>query len=209
MDVHAPHQSVHTWRDFFTHIVIITIGLFIALMMEAGVEWMHHRHLVHQAEANLHAEISGNREELNFDLRQIDGIDQEIAANIATLNAVKAHQPAAQTLALSWAWNGMESAAWDTARDTGALALMPYDRVQSYASIYAQQATVGEQFTVFMRDFYRSSAPARDGRKPTDLQPAELDAMIANSQLALADLKYLRDLSESLGRIYEHKSAYL
>src|ERR1700722_8459753 len=141
MDIHAPHQPVHAWRDFFTHIVIITIGLFIALMMEAGVEWMHHRHLVHQAEANLRAEIADNRTQLAFHLRQINGIEHELAANIDTLNAVKAHQPATQTLALSWAWNGMESAAWDTARDTGALALMPYDRVQSYASIYGQQAT--------------------------------------------------------------------
>jgi len=207
MDIHAPHQPVHTWRDFFTHIAVITIGLFIALMLEAGVEWLHHRHLLHQAEANLRTEITDNRSQLVFDLRQIDGIEHELAANIDTLNAVKTHQPPAQTLAFHWAWNGMESAAWDTARDTGALALMPYDRVQSYASIYGQQATVGEQFTVFMHDFYRSSAPARDGRKPADLQPAELDAMIANSQLALADLKYLRDLSDSLGRIYAHQSA--
>ncbi len=31
LDVHAPHETVHGWRDFFTHIATITIGLLIAL----------------------------------------------------------------------------------------------------------------------------------------------------------------------------------
>ena len=30
LDVHAPHATVHTWKDFFIHITIITIGLLIA-----------------------------------------------------------------------------------------------------------------------------------------------------------------------------------
>ena len=44
LDVHAPHESIHGWRDFFIHLATITIGLLIALGLEATVEWMHHRH---------------------------------------------------------------------------------------------------------------------------------------------------------------------
>jgi hypothetical protein len=42
-----------------------------------------------------------------------------------------------------------------------------------------------------------------DRGKLNDLKPAELDAMIANAQQTMADLKYLRDLSESLARLYQ------
>jgi hypothetical protein len=39
LDVHAPHQSAHTLKDFLIHIAAITIGLLIALGLEATVEW--------------------------------------------------------------------------------------------------------------------------------------------------------------------------
>ena len=44
LDVHPPHESVHTWRDFFIHIATIVIGLLIAVGLEQTVEYLHHRH---------------------------------------------------------------------------------------------------------------------------------------------------------------------
>jgi hypothetical protein len=32
LDVHAPHEAVHTWRDFFIHIATIGLGLLIAVV---------------------------------------------------------------------------------------------------------------------------------------------------------------------------------
>ena len=46
LDVHAPHQSIHTWRDFLIHIATISIGLLIAVGLEQTVEYLHHRHQV-------------------------------------------------------------------------------------------------------------------------------------------------------------------
>jgi hypothetical protein len=42
LDVPAPHQSVHTWRDFFIHIATISVGLLIAIGLEQTVEAVHH-----------------------------------------------------------------------------------------------------------------------------------------------------------------------
>jgi hypothetical protein len=47
------------------------------------------------------------------------------------------------------------------------------------------------------------AAPLQAGRVLKDLKPAELDTMIANAQQTMADLKLLRDFSESLARLYE------
>jgi hypothetical protein len=34
LDVHAPHETVHTWRDFFIHIATICVGLLIVIALE-------------------------------------------------------------------------------------------------------------------------------------------------------------------------------
>lgn len=58
MDVHPPEHSIRTWRDLLTHVAVMTIGLFIALMLESLVEYAHHRHIVHQARENIRQECS-------------------------------------------------------------------------------------------------------------------------------------------------------
>jgi len=37
LDVHPPHASTHTWRDFFLHIATIVIGLLIAIGLEQSI----------------------------------------------------------------------------------------------------------------------------------------------------------------------------
>ena len=53
LEVHAPHASVHTWKDFLIHIVTIVIGLLIAVALEQTVEFFHHRHEVAETRAAL------------------------------------------------------------------------------------------------------------------------------------------------------------
>ena len=38
LDVHAPHEVLHTWKGFFIHIATIVVGLFIAVALEQSVE---------------------------------------------------------------------------------------------------------------------------------------------------------------------------
>lgn len=44
IDVHAPHEATHTWKDFFIHIATIVVGLLIAIGLEQTVEAVH-RHI--------------------------------------------------------------------------------------------------------------------------------------------------------------------
>jgi hypothetical protein len=64
IDVHPPHVPIRGWREFFLHLATITIGLLIALSLEGLVEWQHHRHLVHEAQASLYTEIKSNESRL-------------------------------------------------------------------------------------------------------------------------------------------------
>ena len=206
MDVHPPHSAIHGWRDFFVHLIVITLGLLIALGLEGLVQWFHDRHLVHTAEANLTAELQANQKTLADDLKHLDEIQKQTESELSALSVFRATQHAGSELTFHWEWNGPGSAAWDTARNTGAVALMDYQAAQLYSDVYAQQELVMQQSGAFIRDIYRTAAPLQGGRKLQDLKPAEVDTMIANSQQTLADLKYLRDLSESLERLYERVS---
>lgn len=203
MDVHPPHGNIHSWRDFFVHLSIITLGLLIALGLEGLVEWGHNKHLLHRAEANLKSELQQNRTTLENDEKVLDASEKELESYLELLTAFKASHHTTGEKTLHWEWNGLSSAAWDTARNTGAVALMDYAAAQRYADIYGQQSLVDAQAMLYVRDVYRSLAPLQGGRHLSTLQTMEVDTMSANVQQAMADLKFLRDLSDSLSRYYE------
>jgi len=209
MDVHAPHEPIHTFKDFLLHILTITIGLLIALGLEAVVENLHSRHLLHAAETNLHQELVENRKLLATDRKQIKTSEQSLSSNLALLTAIKAHKGTDVPPDFNWHWSGPLSASWDTARNTGAVALMSYDQAQGYSVIYGQQGYVNEQATVYIRDVYASSAAMQGGRTIGSLSPEEIDRMIAGTEQALVDLKLLDDLARSLDIIYNNASKEL
>jgi hypothetical protein len=141
IDVHPPHEPIHGWRDFFLHLATITIGLLIALSLEGCVEWQHHRHLVHEAEAGLRAEIQSNESGLKSFLddvhKQQSILKQDIAVLDQMINDPKAHPH--QQMSINYRLVGFDDVSWKTAQNTGALAYMPYGRAQEYAGIYGLQ----------------------------------------------------------------------
>lgn len=203
LDVHPPEHAAHTWRDFFIHIGTIVVGLLIAIGLEQSIEWMHRRHLLHQAEASLHVEFEDNKRFLARDEQQLDVTE----ANLQLLMEHRSHQSLTGTGALKmhWEWDDMQSNAWETVRSNGAVALMSYEQAQTYGSIYGQQALVNEQATMFVRGIYHSQAGLQGRPETADsllaLTPEETNTMIAATQQSLVDLQYVRDLCESLDRI--------
>jgi hypothetical protein len=141
LDVHAPHESMHGWRDFFLHLTTITVGLLIALSLEGIVEWQHHRHLVHDAEASLHAEIKGNAQNIDGVLADLHKRQDALKHDVSVLNYIAANgkYPEDKDMAIDFQIVAFDSVAWRTAQSTGALSYMPYDLAQDYSSIYMQQ----------------------------------------------------------------------
>ncbi|NYF91306.1 hypothetical protein RBB79_16915 [Tunturiibacter empetritectus] len=208
LDVHPPHQAAHSWKDFFIHIATIVIGLLIAIGLEQTVEYFHHRHLLHQAEDNLHSEIQDNRQTLAADEKQLAETEHRMEDNLKILADLKAHRVPTEKFGLQWEWNGLQSAAWDTARNTGAIALMSYETAEDYSVIYSQQSLVNDQAWVYIRDVYKCGRPVAT-RKVEDLQPEEIDEAIVNSKQTLTDVHYLRDLMQSLNKIYQSEDKAL
>jgi hypothetical protein len=200
MEVHAPHEPIHTWRDFFIHIVTITIGLLIAIGLEAAVEALHHRHLREETLANLRAEIRGNQDTFSRDMRFLKGEIRELEDDIALLQRLRAHQRAqpGDGLHFAWGWDGTSDTAWQTAKDTGALGLMDIDTVQRYDAVYSQQDLVDKAALELTRDMTKATIPLTVEPDLNALTPAQIDELIRTCAANLNQISYVQTLSESV-----------
>ncbi|MFZ0275208.1 MAG: hypothetical protein WB524_17455 [Acidobacteriaceae bacterium] len=135
LDVHAPEGGIHGWRGLLTHLFVITLGLLIALALEGGVEWIHHRHLAREARAELRTEFEENEKLLR---KMTDAIPEQkklAEQNLAAFDEVKGRAPDVHFNVTIDVWPPLSHSAWDTARETGAFEYMDYREVDSYATL--------------------------------------------------------------------------
>ena len=154
LDVHPPHTPTHGWRDFFIHLFTITIGLLIALSLEGLVEWRHHRHLVHEAEANMTAEIRHNASGIQDHLKELHKQQAELSHDLDVLKNIRTthKMPKDSSMNVSFGIHGFEDVSWKTAQATNALSFMPYDHAKDYSDIYASQTMLTETEQTAARD---------------------------------------------------------
>ncbi|MEO7208281.1 MAG: hypothetical protein ABI356_01680 [Steroidobacteraceae bacterium] len=113
MDVHPPHHTPLTWRDFLLQLLMITIGLFIALTLQAGVESLHHRHLDSDARENLRHEIQNNHKRYAENAQNLQKNRRQLAHDIDQLRDLrggKAIDSAELGLGLEWLYRGVHPA---------------------------------------------------------------------------------------------------
>jgi hypothetical protein len=143
LDVHPPHSAIGNASEFFLHLLTITIGLLIAVGIEAAVERHQHRELAREARETMTAEIRKNAGSITEALGEIAGEQQRMKANLAAVRKVQLHpnDPSAENVRLDISFNttGLEDTGWKTAQATGALAFMPYAESSKYSSIYGTE----------------------------------------------------------------------
>jgi hypothetical protein len=202
MDVHAPHEPVHTWKDFLVHLTIVTIGLFIALMLEAGVEYWHHRHIVAEARENIRRELESNHESAQKDIGYLTKNLKNVAGNIRTLREMEMKPKAHSSLTNSMSFASLDDAAWRTARDTGALAYMPYDEVQKYSDIYADQQVVNDKARTTAEREFLALTPLVVADGPEKARPGDFDSMLHENGASLIELCTLKQYVQQLDGQY-------
>jgi len=157
LDVHAPHQKVHTWKDFLIHIAAITIGLLIALALEATVEWRHHKHEAQEALARLAQEVVHNRLVLEDDMRLGDATEKNHRAALAVLRRARSHALRPDDhLVFVRKYSRLNSSAWTVVRESGAGRYIPYEVMARYAEIYETQELVNEMASSIYADLQKA-----------------------------------------------------
>jgi hypothetical protein len=210
LDVHAPHESIHGWRDFSLHLTTITIGLLIALSLEGLVEWQHHRHLVFDAEASLHAEIKNNAAGMADTISDLHKEQASLKDDVVVLNyIIKNHKaPEHSSMDVTFHIRTFDGVAWKTAQSTGALSYMSYDRAQEFSEIYLEQDELKAAEEQAARDAIVSLGPLMnftDNADPTDGQAADIkqkievlqgQLLLVDSTVTGLDRKYKKFLAE-------------
>jgi hypothetical protein len=183
LDVHAPHQSANTWKDFFIHIATIVIGLLIAVGLEQTVEHFHHDHQVAQIRESLDVErrFNGNRFGILTD--EFHRFVPKLETDLAVFTFLRGH-PNAQSAEwpgkLDWlAMNlGFLDAAWKTAEQSTILQYMPRAEVQRDAELYSRLLTLSESMDAAQTALNEARRFAIQDPDPSHLSPAQLDRQI-------------------------------
>jgi len=204
MDVHAPHQPVHTWRDFAIHLTIVTIGLFIALSLEGMIEYVHHRHLVHEARTNIRQEIADNHKALQEDFRLVQKAQDAQNNNLTTIRGLIADPKGTKRVSLDYtiSFDQPDESAWLSARDTGALAFMPYSEVKNYSALYATQTIVNREAIDILHNVEVAYVPMIAQSDPIKMPPADQQQMLHNTATNFAELDSLKQLLKELDAQY-------
>ncbi|HEY2683017.1 MAG TPA: hypothetical protein VGI93_05875 [Steroidobacteraceae bacterium] len=179
LDIHAPHQGLHTWKDFFIHIATIAVGLLIAIGLEQSVEYVHHRHQLRDARDQLALELDGNREVLRKNMDSIKELQTELDRDMAVIRDYQSSKTAMNgKLNYSHSVFRPHDAAWLSTKQNGVLALMPYDEIESHNYFYellddTMASIVG--FTTPLKVAEAISRRSPDG----NLAPQDVEALIA------------------------------
>ena len=184
IDVHAPHQSTHTWTDFLIHIATIVVGLFIAIGLEQAVELLHRSNQRHQLEADLRTEAENNRIIITRDLR-LQALEPWFDQAMNAVDSASPQQGKIRiTLPFAPCMPGSvgtsterffapSEAVWTTAKESSLVGLLPVEQ----ARMYARLAHNYDLLAIGREDFYRScSTIGAMQHRFAKLAPAASDA---------------------------------
>jgi hypothetical protein len=151
LDMHAPHQLVHTWKDFFIHIATIAVGLLLAVALEQSIEALHHRNQRLKLESEMHAVFESDAKVDDEDLRKLARFRAYLAELRAAIQAHLGGQsspaaPAADDPRMAILIIYPSLAPYEAAKENGTVALLPTDRLRLYSRIsYARDLTAASR----------------------------------------------------------------
>jgi hypothetical protein len=137
LDVHPPHETVHTWKDFFIHIATICVGLLIAVGLEQTVEAVHHHHQREQMLVSLDHDTRATLQDADFAaverLRRIQWIQVRVEQVQA---ALASHKPLAPAAPQKSAFITVPAdPAWEAARGSGMVPLFSQGEIAAYSEV--------------------------------------------------------------------------
>jgi hypothetical protein len=156
LDVHAPHHAIEGWKDFFVHLVTISVGLLIAVGIEGCVELHREHKLVQEARATMRDEIQYNSGQMKDAVANLKKQRDTMRTNIDALTRIqenpKDKEAQKASITADFSIVGLRDTAWKTAETTGAMGFMPYAEAQRYSDVYGSQKEFLDQQDKILED---------------------------------------------------------
>jgi hypothetical protein len=206
MDVNPPQQPIHSVKDFMLHLLTITVGLLIALALEAAVQYLHHRHLVRDAEYNLRREIAASRARYVVNARWVQENREQLERDTQQLRDMrKGKQPLPVNLHWEWQWNSFSGISWRTAHDSGAVSYMDPERIASYSMIYLQQDYINSTALAIVGEETKVGAGLEAAEDPSNLSAPEIQTLLQKTAEIDLGLRNLQGTMQSLQAMYDQE----
>jgi hypothetical protein len=203
----APHETIHTWRQFLLHLATIVIGLLIAVGLEQTVEYFHHRQQVAEIRRSLEEEQRINERIFTSACRELRRYAPILLGSLQTLTYLRNHPGAPPSQ-----WPGrfsfyilathFQDSAWKTALQSAALEHMPRAEVRNYSDIYARLSQVSADSATELHAVIRAKAfmfQMTDSASLTSEQSNQAYALVSDVVTSL----YLMGIGErNIARLY-------
>jgi hypothetical protein len=204
LDVHPPHSRIDSIGEFFLHLFTITVGLLIALALEAAVEHQHHNSQRDQAESDLRQEIGANITQIAISQQSIV---QERANLVRAMQFLEARQANKsfdiRDLNLAFEIVPLTDASWRTASATGVLSYINYEHVQHYAAAYHMQDQFASIQDETLDSFLELHSYVVANANLTKMTPEEAGSALLDVRHAYAHLDALDEIGKVAGKNYK------
>jgi hypothetical protein len=181
MEVHVPEHPIHTWREFFSHIGIVTIGLLIAIAMEQGVEALHDRHQRNELREALQQDgersVADTDRLLQNQHQRITWLNMRLAQVRTAIAEHKALAPGGAANFIDYDLPDMP--VWHAARSAGTLELLVQKDLRAWSEVDLALAGISTSYpeqmiAVRKRRAFESQFSNQVGQPPLRPVPAEL-----------------------------------
>jgi hypothetical protein len=204
-----PQHGIHSWRDFFVSIAVVAIGLLLALGLEQGVEYVHHRsqrvELEKEMRATFEADIKilPKREKKLANFRSyLTDIRKAVVARLVNQpasNAPMETDPRNDTLVPP-----PNLGPFNAAKANGTVALLELGRIRIYERIEFQHTLVLDDF----RQFYVAVNELRAFRQRFDLPPVKQPRGVTPVDLTTLSTPQLIEYQALLGNAIQGNTLY-
>jgi hypothetical protein len=137
LDVHPPHQPIHTWKEYLLHMSTIVLGLLIAIGLEQSVEAIHRgnerselRESLKRETKKAIADAAQTEQTENDPLRWISARTDLVETALTTHQPLPAQLPRKPHVSSS---NLPIDPAWSAAKSSGLLHLLTQEEVEVYS----------------------------------------------------------------------------
>ena len=192
LDVHPIHAPVHGWRDFFIHIATIVVGLCIAVGIQQTVEYVHDRYQRAELRQALRLERQENYSVLSNETKYWRWGTAELQNNLMIFEYLQQHPGTPQEKlpgVLQWATSSdqFNSAVWDAAHQSGVVALLPREEIETISFLYFYVDKMNQQNFLVARALLAAEHYDFSDSDPSHLSPAQVAAEIELTQTALTE----------------------
>jgi hypothetical protein len=202
IDVHPPEHGIHGVRDFFIHLLTITIGLLIALGLENVAEAMHHRHQRNEAVETIRQELRANHEHLETTRPRMDA-ELETLKQIAQCLQQKEKAASCDGIRPGMTVVQLDTAAWSTAKATGVLQYMDYKVAQNMASAYDIQEMFLRLQTETLDSYLKLSSHIAQNMQFEKMSPEDAKETLLDVHTAMAHLVAMSEVSREVVNTYD------